>query len=109
MSFPLLCIFSLVSGLSAGGFTSTYIGSIQQVKTIDDRAEAGLVFGLLAAGRGTGSVVSEPFSEALLSEQPWVGDAMLGYGIGYGVLIVFTRVSAMLGGMDWLCRRVGWV
>lgn len=108
-SFPLLCIFSLVYGLFAGGFTSTYTGSIQEVKKADDRTEAGLVFGLLAAGRGVGSVVSGPLSEALLSERPWVGDAKMGYGTGYGGLIVFTGISAMLGGMSWVGRRVGWV
>lgn len=81
-SVPLLCIFSLFYGLFAGDFTSTYIGSIQEVKRVGDRAEAGLVFGFLAAGRGIGSVVSGPLSEALLSERPWLGDAMLGYGTG---------------------------
>lgn len=79
------------------------------MKKADDRAEAGLIFGLLAAGRGIGSVVSGPLSEALLSERPWAGDAILGYGTGYGALIVFTGVSAMLGGMGWVGRRVGWV
>ena len=108
-SLPLLCIFSLVYGLFAGGFTSTYTGSVREVKRADDRADAGLILGLLAAGRGIGSVVSGPLSEALLSERPWVGDAVLGYGTGYGGLIVFTGVSAMLGGMSWVGRRVGWV
>ena len=108
-SLPLLCIFSLVYGLFAGGFTSTYTGSIKEVKKANDRAEAGLVFGLLAAGRGIGSVVSGPLSEALLSERPWAGEAILGYGTGYGGLIIFTGVSAMLGGMSWIGRRVGLV
>ena len=108
-SLPLLCIFSLVYGLFAGGFTSTYTGSIQEVKRVDDRADAGLVFGLLAAGRGIGSVACGPLSEALLSKQPWVGDATLGYGTGFGLLIVFTGISAMLGGTSWVGRRVGWV
>ena len=74
-----------------------------------DRTEAGLVFGLLSAGRGIGSGLSVPLSEVLLSEQPWVGIAMLEYGTGHGGLIVFTGVSAMLGGMIWVARRVGWI
>jgi len=108
-SLPLLCIFSLVYGLFAGGYTSTYTGVIQEVKRIDNRAEAGLVFGFIVAGRGVGSVVSGLLSEALLSKRPWVGEAVAGYGNGYGGLIVFTGVSAMLSGVSWVGRRVGWI
>ena len=108
-SLPLLCVFSLAYGLFAGGFTSTWPGVIQEVKKSDHRAETGLMFGLLCAGRGVGSVVSGPLSEALLSDRPWVGEAFAGYGSGYGGLIVFTGVSALLSGVSFLSRRVGWI
>ena len=108
-SLPLLCIFSLVYGLFAGGFSSTWTGIIREVQKRDRGAEAGLVFGLLAAGRGIGSVLSGPLSEALLKHKPWIGEGQLGYGTGYGGLIVFTGVSATLGGVSWIGRRVGWV
>jgi len=52
-SLPLLCIFSLVYGLIAGGFTSTYTGVIREGKRVHHRAEAGLIFGFIAARRGT--------------------------------------------------------
>ena len=102
-------MFSLVYGLFAGGFSSTFTGVIQELKKIDPRAEAGLVIGMLAAGRGVGSVVSGPLSEALLSEKPWIGEAAAGYGSGYGGLIVFTGISAMLSGVSWISRRIGWI
>lgn len=108
-SLPILCIFSVVYGLSAGGFSSTWTGATQEIRKRDDNAELGMVFGLLAAGRGIGSVVSGPLSEALLSGEPWRGEAKLGYGTGYGLLIVFTGISAMFGGFSWVGRRVGWV
>ena len=108
-SLPLLCIFSLIYGLFAGGFTSTYTGIIREVQKRDRRTEAGLVLGLLSAGRGIGSVLSGPLSEALLRDKPWTGEAALGYGTGYGGLIVFTGVSATLGGVSWIGRRVGWI
>lgn len=108
-SLPLLYIFSLIYGLFAGGFTSTWTGIIREVQKRDRRTEAGLVFGLLSAGRGIGSVLSGPLSEALLRDKPWTGEAALGYGTGYGGLIVFTGVSATLGGVSWIGRRVGWV
>lgn len=106
-SLPVLCIFSLLYGLTAGGFSSTWAGCITEVRKTNDRAEPGLIFGLWAAGRGIGSVVSGPLSEALVSSKPWAGEAALGYGSGYGLLIVFTGISAMLGGTAWVGRRAG--
>lgn len=90
VTFPLLCIFSLMYGLFAGGFTSTYTGVIQEVQKQARGTEAGMLFGLLSAGRGVGSVLSGPLSEALLNSKPWAKEAALGYGTGYGGLIVFT-------------------
>ena len=108
-SLPMLYMFALVYGLFAGGFSSIYTGIIKEVQRRQPGTEAGTVFGLLAAGRGIGSVVSGPLSEALLSARPWMGEAKLGYGTGFGGLIVFTGVSAALGGVGFLGKRAGWV
>jgi MFS family permease len=109
-SFPLLCIFGLMYGLFAGGFTSTYTGTIREVRTEKPNAEPGLVFGFLAAGRGIGSVASGPLSEALLKGgQAWRGKAEAAYGTGYGPLIIFTGVTAALSSIGWVGRRVGFI
>ena len=108
-SLPLLCVFSLAYGLFAGGFTSTWTGIIREVQKVERGAEAGLVFGLLSAGRGIGSILSGPMSVALLKDKPWFGEAGFGYGTGYGGLIVVTGLSATLGGVGWIGRRVGLV
>ena len=108
-SMPLLCVFGIVYGLFAGGFSSTYAGISREIKRRDDRAEFGLIIGALAAGRGIGSVVSGPLSETLANSRLLQGDAALGYGSGYGGLIIFTGVTAFLGGSSWMGRRVGWV
>ncbi len=108
-SLPLLCIFALIYGLFAGGFTSTWTGVIKEVQKSANGAEAGMVFGLLSAGRGVGSVVTGVLSEALLRDGGFAGDAKGGYGTGYGPLIVFTGITAALGGVSWVGRRVGWV
>ena len=108
-SLPLLCAFSLLYGLFAGGFSSTWTGITQEVKKQDERAELGLVFGLLAAGRGIGSVVSGPLSESIVRAKPWMGEAASAYGSGYGGLIVLTGITAFLGGTGWIGRRVGYV
>ena len=108
VSLPLLCIFSLSYGLSAGAFTANYTGMVQEVKNKVVGADAGLIIGFLSAGRGIGAVVSGPLSETLYGMSTWKGQAKLGYGTGYGLLIVFTGVTAAAGGASWLLRRVGW-
>jgi MFS family permease len=105
MSLPLLCIFALMYGIFGGGFTSTYTGVIKEVQRKTPSAETGTIFGLLAAGRGIGAVCSGPVSEALLGEQPWKGIAALGYGTGYGGLIVFTGITAFCGGLSFVGKR----
>lgn len=84
-------------------------GIIREIREREPGAEAGMIFGFLAAGRGIGSVLSGPLSEALLHGKPWSGDTSLGYGTGYGGLIIFTGVSAALGSVSWVGRRLGWV
>lgn len=108
-SFPMLCIFSLCYGLTAGGFSATWSGMTVEVKKLDERFETSHILGVWAAGRGIGSVVSGPLSEALVSRKPWLGQAALGYGSGYGPLIVFTGISAALGSTGWIGRKVGWI
>jgi hypothetical protein len=40
---------------------------------------------------------------------PWSDSAFAGYGSGYGPLIVFTGVTALLGGGSFLWKRIGWL
>ncbi|KAF2463580.1 MFS general substrate transporter [Lindgomyces ingoldianus] len=106
---PPLFIFSLLYGLFAGSFSSTWPGIMVAVKQHSGAADAdsSMVFAMLAAGRGIGNVVCGPVSEALKTGGKW--DAVGVYGDGYGTLVVFTGVSAALGGIGVLGRRVGWV
>ncbi|KAL8859842.1 MAG: hypothetical protein Q9178_003675 [Gyalolechia marmorata] len=108
VSLPMLCLFSLLYGLTAGGFTANYTGIVQRVKEQDTAADTGMIFGFLAAGRGIGALSSGPLSEALLHLQAWKGEAKLGYGTGYGLLIVFTGITAAAGGTSFIARRIGW-
>ncbi|MCJ1478846.1 hypothetical protein MMC13_007530 [Lambiella insularis] len=108
-SLALLYVFCIVYGLFAGSFTSTWAGVMKEVTQRVSATEPAMVFAWLAAGRGVGNVVSGPLSEALLSGRPWLGKALLGYGSGYGPVIAFTGVTAALGGISVLGRRVGWI
>jgi MFS family permease len=111
-SLPLLYIFCIVYGLFAGSFTSTWTGIIKITKTKVEGADTGLIFAFLAFGRGVGNVVSGPLSEMLIKGRPWLHEAGMAYGSGYGPLIAFTGVSALLGGCSFLVRgfgRNGWL
>ncbi|KAJ9154886.1 MFS general substrate transporter [Pleurostoma richardsiae] len=120
-SLPVLYAFCVVYGLFAGAFTSSWPGVMKELagrgaaaEHDDDdderrRTDPGLVFAMLAMGRGVGNVASGPLSEVLVKDLPWRGEAAAGYGSGYGSLIVFTGVTALVGGASFLWRRVGWL
>lgn len=108
-ALPLLVMFSIMYGFFAGGFVSTIAGIIKLSKRHDQSADVGMMIGVTSAGRGVGSVLSGPLSAALLSGGKWRGKAAFGYGSGYGELIVFTGVTAAVGGMSFFGKRLGWI
>ena len=103
-STPVLCLFSLMYGIFAGGFTASWTGVIKEVRRTSPEAEAGTVLGLFAAGRGIGAVASGPLSSKLLEVGSW-GPGIGGYGTNFAVLILFTGLTAVCGGISWLGRR----
>ncbi|KAF7561868.1 hypothetical protein G7046_g2247 [Stylonectria norvegica] len=119
-NLPVLYIYCIIYGFFAGSYTSAWPGIMRQVTAMpgphdDVRGPGGssfdpvMVFGLLAAGRGVGNVISGPLSEALIKGMPWQGHAAGGYGSGYGTLIAFTGTTALVGGASFLWKRVGWM
>ena len=104
--------FCVFYGLTAGGYSSTWSGFVRQTN-VDlrrmgkrDEPGVGLMYGLLLAGRGIGSVASGPVSEKLLEKH---GNGFGGYGTAFGGLIIFTGVTAILGGLGYAGRLVGLV
>ena len=102
LSTPVIYIFALTYGIFAGGYAATWTGCVSEIQRDAIEAEAGVVFGMMAAGRGLGAVMSGPVSETLLS----YGSLNLNgaYGSEYGVLIFFTGITAVLGGFGALSR-----
>ena len=102
LSTPVIYIFALTYGIFAGGYAATWTGCVSEIQRDAIEAEAGVVFGMMAAGRGLGAVMSGPVSETLLS----YGSLNLNgaYGTKYGVLIFFTGITAVLGGFGALSR-----
>jgi MFS family permease len=106
-SLPPLLAFSFMYGLFAGSFTNTWPGILRDVQKSTGQVEGAMVFSFLCLGRGVGNVVSGPVSEALM-KTGHVGRHGL-YGTDYGSLVVWTGISAALGGLGFIGRRVGWL
>lgn len=104
---PLLLMFSAVYGFFAGPFTTTYTGVVQEVRKQVPNAETGLIMGLLSAGRGIGSVVSGPLSQAFLNGGHSKATINVGYDTAYWSLIIFTGVTVALGGFGFIARKLG--
>lgn len=77
----------------------------------EDDVPTRVVLGLLAAGRGVGSIACGPLSQALIQGNwPWVGkSSTLGYGTSFGGLIVFRGVTAAFGTLGFGARRLGFM
>lgn len=106
-SLPLLYVFCLVYGAFAGCNSSSWSAIMRDTKEKKPRADSGMIFACLSAGKGLGNLCSGPLSEALLHAGNW--RAGMAYGSGYGALIVFTGTTAVLGGWGFAARRVGWL
>jgi len=102
----LLLVFCFMYGLFAGCFTTTYPGVMKALNRSQQTGDTTMVFAVLVAGRGIGNVACGPVSEALIRAGE-VGRAGV-YGSQYGPLVMFTGVSAALGGVSCFGRRLGW-
>jgi Arabinose efflux permease len=104
VSLAPLFIFSIVYGLFAGSYTSTWPGIMREVVHKKPSAESSMVFACLAAGRGVGNLVSGPLSEGLIKGLPWEGNAGYGYGSGYGTFDCFHRRYRRCGWWKLCCK-----
>lgn len=123
----ILYVFSLAYGIFAGSFTTSWPGIMRHVISVASAADKTasaeqrqgsistsqydplMVIAFLSIGRGVGNIVSGPLSEALIKGMPWQGQAIGGYGSGYGVLIVFTGATALMGCVSFVAQKAGWM
>ncbi|KAI1303329.1 major facilitator superfamily domain-containing protein [Xylaria venustula] len=114
-SLGLLYFFCVAYGLFAGSFTSAWPGIMREIaqKAQDNnkgQVDPNMVFGFLCAGRGVGNVVAGSLSETLIRSSLWVGEtATYGYSSSYSSVIVFTGVTALLGGASFIWKRLGFM
>ena len=109
VNIPVIIVFSLLYGFSAGGFSTTWTGNVKEVRE-NIGGDPGVIFGFLAAGRGIGAIASGPLSAAILEKaSSFKGHARWAYGTEYGGLIIFTGCTASVGVVSLLARRIGWL
>ncbi|KAJ5099999.1 hypothetical protein N7532_007000 [Penicillium argentinense] len=108
ISLPPLCVFAMLYGTFAGSGPAAWPGIVQLLRNRDQAIPAGFVLSLLAAGRGVGSIACGPISEALM-KGGWTltGRSKLGYGTEFGILIVFTGMTATFGALGFGARKLG--
>jgi MFS family permease len=111
-SLPVLYVYSILYGLFAGCWPSVWPAVIRETSLRGESRGFGFVdpmmtYGLLCVGRGLGSLIAGPLSEGLLKGMPLYGQAFASYGSGYGVLIIFTGIAAIISGFSSVLETLG--
>lgn len=101
----LFFLFAIFYGVFAGGFSSTWAGCAKPLRQRYPGTETGMVIAIFSAGKGVGSVISGPLSETLVAADQWRDKAAFAFGSGYGLIFVFTGVTAAFTGTVWCWRR----
>lgn len=104
VNITVLYLYSAMYGFFAGAFSSTWSVVAREVEISEPSADLSMVFSFLESGRGIGNILSGPLSTALIQGHPWQGVVGGAYGSGYGVLIVFTGFTTLLGGISLVAR-----
>lgn len=87
------------------------IGEREQEAAAPDQIDVGLLIAFISAGRGIGAIVSGPLSDVLVNFNATTMSMQGGKygGGGYENLIIFTGVTAAVGGASFMGRWVGWL
>ncbi|KAE8390741.1 major facilitator superfamily domain-containing protein [Aspergillus alliaceus] len=104
-----LYLFSVLYGCTGGSFSSSWSATSNEVRKSHPSADVSMVFAFMETGRGIGNVVSGPLSESLLKLGLWEGRAFGAYGTSYGVLVVLTGVTTLMGGVSVVARTFRWI
>ncbi|OQE31242.1 hypothetical protein PENSTE_c001G03281 [Penicillium steckii] len=99
-----LYVFCILYGLLAGGYSSTWSSITHEIQHANPATDTSVIFPFMETGRGIGNVVSGPLSEALLKGNSWQNHAWGTYGSEYGVVVLWTGVTAMVGGIAVVAR-----
>lgn len=102
-------MFSAIYGFFASAYSSTWGGALKEIEReageLNEAIDTGVVYSLFNGGRGVGFVVGGLAGVKLL-ERGGVGD-WSGFGSQFGSVILYTGLSAAVGGGVFL-GRVRW-
>lgn len=107
-----LALFSTIYGFFAGAYSATWGGALKEIEreavSHNEAVDTGVVYGLLNGGRGVGYVVGGLAGVELLKSGAVQHSSNWGYGTQYGFMILYTGVSALIGGWSilWNLLRI---
>lgn len=93
-----LVSFVLLYGFFAGSFSSTWPSIMRELSSTESGNDTSVIFGFLLGGRGLGYVLAGPISGELLSIPDKVSEGAIGFATKYGPMVIFTGITAVLGG-----------
>jgi MFS family permease len=110
-SLPVVYVYCVFYGLFAGCWPSVWPAIMRETSQRGESCGFGFVdpmmtYSLLCVGRGSGSLIAGPLSEALLKGMPLEGQAFASYGSGYGVMIIFTGLAAVLSASSFFLEKL---
>lgn len=109
VDLPVLCLFACIYGIFAGGYSASYSGIIRDILETEPKLDGDLMWGVMAAGRGIGSIACGPLSDQLISLDAWKNPNAYTYGTGYGPLVVWVAITAAIGSISCIARKVNWL
>jgi MFS family permease len=97
-----LAAFSAIYGFFAGAYSSTWGGALKEIEreaiAHNEVLDTGVVYGLFNGGRGLGFLFGGLAGVELLKGGAVQHTKHFGYGTEYGTVIVYTGISAVIGG-----------
>ncbi len=102
---PRLYVFCVLYDLFAGCWTSIWLGMMKEISQRGENEVYGfvnplMVYSFLCIGRGVGNIIFGHLNGVFISRMPWQGHVIEGYGSGYGILIVYTGTTGLLGSLN---------
>lgn len=102
---PMFYLFAILWGMSGGAYNATWAGFAFDLRAEGFDVDTTFTITLMVLAKGVASMTSGPLSETLHGLRLG-GDAQFAYGGSYGVIIIYTGICSLLGGIACLRPRM---